>query len=1267
MFFWKKSPLHSVFAASALGLCALTASAATYTNDFNTDPVSDPNLIIRAPSIWRATGSYDNSGYMSINDAINGVQGTIVLPDIDAGTVVNSFKFYSKIRIGGGTTRPADGMSISFADDPGATVGEEGTTTGLSVNLDTWDNGNGEAPAIEIKWNNVVVARKRFAGDSESAGPGYLIPERDPVTGAPIPIQTDPPGTGTGGTPVWADFEFSVTAAGAASVRYKGYDIFKDVVVGWTPRVGRFVIGGRTGGANEAHWIDNIGVTTDTATDPPPLFISTSPAANPAAHLNEFTPVVFIIDEAVSFEDVDRNTIRLTIGGQDVTTAPGTVIQFDTPATGQITITHTPGGLGFAPGSRLEAVLTYSTLTGAPFTARKQLRITEVPANTDLGPPLFIEAEDFNYSEGGVHGQFFDFGSPAGSYNTKAAQIGVDYFQGDSNPESQLYRVLVPPNGIVGIGDNVRGGTTITPDFKVGWNGNNDAYNFTRTFPNNTYKVYGRYSSGDLALNTMGRATLSRVISDPGASNQVVADIGFFDFPSTGGWDTFIGFQPLRDSAGNELIVRLNGLTTLRHTTRPGAYDVNYFAFVPTFTTNVLYPTASISPGNNGQTAVRDNFPVKVTVTDADTAVVPSSIKLLFDGVEVTPITITDTALGAEGEVRITNSPSFGPHTATAIFSDNSAVPKFFTNTVTFTVSPLKSGTNTLFIEAEDFNYTDDGVTGGLHANFGDPDCPTQNKDGILGVDYFELNDVNDGGAVPAYRPATGVEAAKPGTDGFARGDRTITCTYIIGWTDNGDWYNYTRDFGARRRYNVYGRLASGGGNESGRLERVTSDPALPGQTVELLGQFNSPPTGNWDTFHWVPMRDAQGNLANLRLEGLQTLRYTKQPVDSDINYLAFVAADIPFVAASLASFDPPADATYPRAPRITATIRNEDSSVVPGTIRLFFDAADVTASSTVTPTASGATITFQTPTGSPTGTVHSVRVQWGDDQPTPLVQNFNWQYREGIYNAESNLFIEVEDFNTASGDFFPSKPGVPFGQKGLYNGLGATTGTDFNDSGNPEPESNLYRTIESPNVGMATLGDANRTGAGPRPGFETISDYKIGWTNPGTDWYNYTRDFGVGGTYNIYLRASHGDGAATIGGRLDHLDDPVSPTPVITPLGNFRAPATGNWDGFIFIPLKDTTSGDVVVLPLTGVQTLRYSVEANGGDVNYLMFVPAVQVGGRLTVTHTGNNVTITWPNGNLQSAPAITGPWTTEAGAVSPLQLNGTTGMRFYRTIRP
>jgi hypothetical protein len=171
--------------------------------------------------------------------------------------------------------------------------------------------------------------------------------------------------------------------------------------------------------------------------------------------------------------------------------------------------------------------------------------------------------------------------------------------------------------------------------------------------------------------------------------------------------------------------------------------------------------------------------------------------------------------------------------------------------------------------------------------------------------------------------------------------------------------------------------------------------------------------------------------------------------------------------------------------------------------------------------------------TASPTGTVHNVEVRWTDNQGTPLTQNYSWAYREGIYNAEKNLFIEMEDHNTAGGDFLPSKPGVPFNTKSLYAGLDAVAGTDYNDV---TGDSHQYRAAALM-VGMVGINDAYVGGAGPRPGF-VVTDYKVGWTDPGPpDWYNYTRDFGVGDNYNVYLRASHGDGAATIGGRLDLLD----------------------------------------------------------------------------------------------------------------------------------
>src|SRR5688572_10458525 len=508
-----------------------------------------------------------------------------------------------------------------------------------------------------------------------------------------------------------------------------------------------------------------------------------------------------------------------------------------------------------------------------------------------------------------------------------------------------------------------------------------------------------------------------------------------------------------------------------------------------------------------------------------------------------------------------------------------------------------QSGSNTLFVEAEDFNFSEDGVTGGLHANFGDPDCSLLGKGGVFGVDYFDLN-ANE---QPEYRAPTGV-GTRLSTGDYTRGDHTVTCDYIVGWNDVGDWYNYTRDFGAPVRYNVYARIASGGASMNAQLARIISDPTQPNQSTEVLGTFAAPPTGGWDLFQDVPLRDGMSNLASVRLSGLTTLRFTILPGNLDFNYLAFVRADPQELPVRVTSVDPPANSDYARAPRIKAVVTDGDSvQVVATSIRLVFDGADVTASSTIVDTESGAEVSYQAPEGSPIGTVHTVRVEWTDNSPTPRQDSFTWNYTEGIYNPEKNLFIESEDFDTGSGQAIPSFGEIPFNAKGLYNGLGATTGIDFNDAGNPEADE--YRFGEVPNVGMIPVNDFFPGSARPRPGFGLVPDYKIGWLFP-EDWYNYTRNYGGGGLYEIYLRASCGDFSGEFSCRLDLIDDPVSPTPLVTSLGKFRGGFTGGWDVFAFTPLRNV-DGEIARVRLEGVRTLRFTSEGNPADLNYLMLRP--------------------------------------------------------------
>ena len=116
-----------------------------------------------------------------------------------------------------------------------------------------------------------------------------------------------------------------------------------------------------------------------------------------------------------------------------------------------------------------------------------------------------------------------------------------------------------------------------------------------------------------------------------------------------------------------------------------------------------------------------------------------------------------------------------------------------------------------------------------------------------------------------------------------------------------------------------YCRLSSGGQPEAVEFAKITSDPTLPGQTKEVIGEFRSPPTGSWDVFHTVPLRNAANELVSIRLTGTNTFRVSHLPGNFDINYFAFVEADVPFIPARLQSFDPPAGVNVIRGAPDTA------------------------------------------------------------------------------------------------------------------------------------------------------------------------------------------------------------------------------------------------------------------------------------------------------------------------------------------------------------
>jgi hypothetical protein len=178
--------------------------------------------------------------------------GIAYIDDFNSGAPVAGFRatfnaaLFGSTCCGGGLF-PADGFSFNLV--PAATVlanpgygqpGEEGLNEGLAVNFDTWDNGGGEAPAIEVKWMGQIIAAAPFQSSQSPLG------ITDPVAASrDVIINLDPDGT--------------------IDVSYGGVTVLNNVQTPYRASligVPKWVFGARVGAADDNHWIDDLCIRT---------------------------------------------------------------------------------------------------------------------------------------------------------------------------------------------------------------------------------------------------------------------------------------------------------------------------------------------------------------------------------------------------------------------------------------------------------------------------------------------------------------------------------------------------------------------------------------------------------------------------------------------------------------------------------------------------------------------------------------------------------------------------------------------------------------------------------------------------------------------------------------------------------------------------------------------------------------------------------------------------------------------------------------------
>lgn len=467
--------------------------------------------------------------------------------------------------------------------------------------------------------------------------------------------------------------------------------------------------------------------------------------------------------------------------------------------------------------------------------ANDNLAVATANFNT-LNPSFTFESEDFDYGSG----QFID-NPQTNAYAGRGGNEGIDAHHNNFAGGSQYYRT----NGYNNedCHDKLRAaydGTGFS-DYDLGFNDGGNWANYTRTYPAGTYIVFMRGASG---TGNGGSATMARVTSGVGTSNQTTVNLGTFVIPATGDWQKYT-WVPLKDIVGNFVQFTGGSVKTLR-VTAGGGFNPNFYAFFPADTSPPVI--TSIYPNGVNQFQYTNALSF---VTSSPSGIGTNQITVTLDGVVVSGLIFSGSS--TSWSVRYPNLPVNAVHTAVITVMANNGLSQ----SVTLSFDTFKATYYTW--EAEDYDFG-----GGQSV-----DNPQFNAYATLGVmTNVDFHSVDDGGSYD-YRPGGTATSLTADT---ARTQFTGHSDYNIGFFGYGEWGNYTRHYPVGT-YNVWLRAATGNGSSSAFLEKVTSGFGTTNQTTSLLGKFSVPSNG-WDTYTWARLNDANGQPASITFDGsAQTLR----------------------------------------------------------------------------------------------------------------------------------------------------------------------------------------------------------------------------------------------------------------------------------------------------------------------------------------------------------------------------------------------------------
>ncbi len=492
--------------------------------------------------------------------------------------------------------------------------------------------------------------------------------------------------------------------------------------------------------------------------------------------------------------------------------------------------------------------------------------------------------------------------------------------------------------------------------------------------------------------------------------------------------------------------------------------------------------------------------------------------------------------------------------------------------------------------EAEDWDYTDTNSVSGLF--FDNPQ--TNAYVNRATTDNVDAHNSNGGGA---YRPSNAGGLSTEGCGDLTRVQYMGTgfSDYDVGFTDGGDFGNYTRHY-PPGTYNIYMRGACGGGQSPNSAQiQVVSGSAV----LSAVGTVSVPNIGGWQAYSWVPFKDGSGNLVTVTFDGSATTLQVPT-VGGSYNANFYLLLPTNAVSSGGAS-DAGISGIYPDGTvqfqwtntlsfSVTSTLGVNLSDIV---VQLGATNLAGAGTSTLLTSGSGLTITGPSTNRSVTATltsntIYTASIQVTDANGNGAATNITFDTIIPAYT------FEAEDWDYGTGQYVDNP------QINAYAGVdGGVADVDQHCPDNVH--SYAYR-----GGALAGFGLNNETaGDLPRPSNVGFQDYDVGFTSGG-NWGNYTRHY-PSGIFNIYVRASRGDGGTVSdAGSVAQVTSGYQTTSQSTSqIGTYNVSSTGNWQKYGWNAVR--VAGNLARFTGDGsLKTLRVTIDSGGHNQNCFLLMPA-------------------------------------------------------------